>query len=84
MVALANRKIGDLSALPKDPAAALAVVDRFVRSNIMAAEGDRLSLALIIEQASYVFPSVEPGRLSLLASSELVTMLHWAMSPQVK
>jgi AAA+ superfamily predicted ATPase len=84
MVALANRRIGDLSALPKDPAAALAVIDRFVRGNIMAAEGDRLSLALIIDQASYVFPSGEPGRLSLQASSELVTMLNWAMSPQVK
>jgi AAA+ superfamily predicted ATPase len=84
MVALANRRIGDLSALPKDPAAALAAIDRFVRGNIMAAEGDRLSLAVIIDQASYVFPSGEPGRLSLQASSELVTMLNWAMSPQVK
>ena len=84
MVTLANRRIGDLSALPRDPAAALAVIDRFVRGNIMAAEGDRLSLALIIDQASYVFPSGEPGRLSLQASSELVTMLNWAMSPQVK
>jgi SpoVK/Ycf46/Vps4 family AAA+-type ATPase len=50
----------------------------------MAAEGDRLSLAVIVDQASYVFPSGEPGRLSLQASSELVTMLNWAMSPQVK
>ena len=39
MVALANRKIGDLSALPKDPAAAFAVLDRFVRNNIMARGG---------------------------------------------
>ena len=51
MVALANRKVGDLSALPKDPAAALSVIDRFVRSNIMAPEADRLSLALIVDQA---------------------------------
>jgi len=28
MVALANRKVGDLSVLPKDPASALAVLDR--------------------------------------------------------
>ena len=84
MVALANRKIGDLSALPKDPAAAFAVLDRFVRSNIMTAEGDRLSLALIMDQASYIFPSGEPGHLNLQASSQLVTMLNWAMSPQVK
>jgi ATP-dependent 26S proteasome regulatory subunit len=84
MVALVNRKIGDLSALPKDPAAAFAVLDRFVRNNIMAADGDRLSVAVIMDHASYIFPSGEPGRLNLQASSELVTMLNWAMSPQVK
>ena len=84
MVALANKKVGDLSALPKDPAAAFALLDRFVRNNIMAPEEDRLSLAVIIDQASYVFPSGEPGRLNLQASSQLVTMLNWAMSPHVK
>ena len=84
MVTLANRKVGDLSALPKDPAATFALLDRFVRSNIMAAEADRLSLAFILDQASYVFPSGEPGRLNAQASSHLVTMLNWATSPHVK
>ncbi len=84
MVALANRKLGDLAALSKDPAATFAIVDRFVRANIMAAEGDRLSLALIVSQASYLFPAGEPGRLSPQASSQLVTLLNWAMSPHVK
>jgi SpoVK/Ycf46/Vps4 family AAA+-type ATPase len=50
----------------------------------MAPEDDRLSVAVIMDQVSYVFPSGEPGRLSLQASSELVTMLNWAMSPHVK
>ncbi len=84
MVTLANRKVGDLSALPKDPAATFAVLDRFVRTNIMAPEEDRQSLALIMDQASYVFPAAEPGRLNMQASSQLVTMLNWAMSPHVK
>ena len=84
MVTLANKKVGDLSALTKDPAAAFAMLDRFVRNNIMAAESDRLSVAVIMDQASYIFPSGEPGRLNLQASSELVTMLNWAMSPHVK
>ena len=74
MVALANRKVGDLSALPKDPAATFALLDRFVRTNIMAPEADRLSLAFILDQASYVFPSGEPGRLNAQASSHLVTI----------
>jgi AAA+ superfamily predicted ATPase len=84
MVALANKKVGDLSALPKDPAATFAILDRFVRNNIMAPEEDRLSLAVIMDQASYVFPTGEPGRLNMQASSQLVTMLNWAMSPHVK
>ena len=84
MVTLANKRLGDLSALPKDPAATFALLDRFVRNNIMAAEDDRLSLAVILDQASYVFPAGEPGRLSAQASSHLVTMLNWAMSPHVK
>jgi AAA+ superfamily predicted ATPase len=84
MVTLANRKIGDLSVLPKDPAATFALLDRFVRHNIMAAEEDRISVALIMDQASYVFPAGEPGRLSLQSSSQLVSMLNWAMSPHVK
>jgi AAA+ superfamily predicted ATPase len=84
MVALANKRVGDLSALSKDPAAALTLLDRFVRNNIMASEPDRLSVAVIISQASYVFPAAEPGRLNLQASSELVTLLNWAMSPHVK
>ncbi len=84
MVTLANKKLGDLSALPKDPAATFALVDRFVRNNIMAAEDDRRSLALMMDHSSYVFPSGEPGRLNMQASSQLVTMLNWAMSPHVK
>jgi AAA+ superfamily predicted ATPase len=84
MVALANKKVGDLSALPRDPAATFTILDRFVRNNIMAEEGDRLSLAVMMDQASYVFPSGEPGRLNMQASSQLVTMLNWAMSPHVK
>ena len=84
MVTLANRKIGDLSALPKDPGATFALIDRFVRTNLMAEQKDRLSVALVLEQASYVFPAGEPGRLSAQASSQLVTLLNWAMSPHVK
>jgi len=84
MVTLANRKIGDLSAVAKDPASTFAVLDRFVRNNIMARDADRVSFAVILNQASYLFPSGEPGRLSPQASSQLVTVLNWATSPQVK
>src|SRR5204863_7177553 len=76
MVALANRKIGDLSALPKDPAAAFTALDRLVRAKIMGAEADRISVAVIMDQASYVFPAAEPGRLRRQSSAGLVTTLN--------
>src|SRR5215212_8598717 len=44
MVTLANRKLGDLNALAKEPAVTFATLDRFVRANIMAKEEDRLSV----------------------------------------
>src|SRR4051794_11338664 len=85
MVALANRKIGDLSAMAKDPPTAFAAADRLVQGIVMASsDANRISVAIVVDQASYVFPSGEPGRLSLQASSELVQMLNWARSPHVK
>ena len=38
----------------------------------------------MIDQASYLFPAGDPGRLSFSASGLLVTLLSWAMSPHVK
>ena len=84
MVALANKRVGDLTALAKDPSTALTVLDRFVRRNIMAEEDHKLRVAVVIDHASYVVPRGEPGRMSLPTSTHLVTLLNWASSPYVK
>jgi AAA+ superfamily predicted ATPase len=84
MVVAANRRVGDLAAARKDPAAAFAMLDRFVQNNIMAAENDRLSVAVLIDHASFLVPAGEPGRLSLSVSTQVVTLLNWAASPYVK
>ncbi|MCW5977898.1 MAG: ATP-binding protein [Bryobacteraceae bacterium] len=84
MVTLANRKVGDLAAGRKDPATALAMLDRFVQNNIMAGDGERLAAAILIDYASFLVPSGEPGRLSLPAATYLVTLLNWAGSLHVK
>ncbi len=84
MVVLANRKVGDLAAARKDPATAFAMLDRFVQNNVMANEADRVSVAILIDHASFLAPSGEPGRLSAAASTLVVTLLNWAASPHVK
>lgn len=82
MVTLANRRVGDLAALPKDPTKTLAVLDRFVARNIMAADKDRVSVAIVLDHAGFVVPRGD--RVDLATSRHLVTLLNWAASPYVK
>src|SRR6266480_2625636 len=83
MIALANEKVADLSTVKNDPGVVLALLDRFVRNNIVSAD-KAISFAVIIDQASFLFPSGEPGRTSFPAAAMLVTLLNWAKSPHVK
>jgi AAA+ superfamily predicted ATPase len=50
----------------------------------MAEEADRVSAAVVVDHASFLVPAGEPGRLSLTASSHVVTLLNWAASPHLK
>ncbi|HTB10535.1 MAG TPA: AAA family ATPase [Bryobacteraceae bacterium] len=83
MVVRANEKVGDLALARKDPSTTFAMLDRFVQNNIMAGE-DSVSAAILIDHASFLLPSGEPGRLSPAASQQVVTLLNWASSPHVK
>jgi SpoVK/Ycf46/Vps4 family AAA+-type ATPase len=58
-------------------------LDRFVQNNVMAGENN-LSAAILIDHASFLIPSGDPGRLSAAASQQVVTLLNWAASPHVK
>jgi AAA+ superfamily predicted ATPase len=83
MVVRCNEKLGDLAAARKDSATAFALLDRFVQNNIMAGD-ESVSAAILIDHASFLLPSGEPGRLSTAASQQVVTLLNWAASPHVK
>ena len=84
MVALATRRIGDLSTVKNDPGIVFTLLDLFVRENIMSAPERQLSAAVVVSHASYLFPMGEPGHLSASASSMAVTLLNWATSSHVK
>jgi AAA+ superfamily predicted ATPase len=79
-----NQQIFDLSQVKNDPGAVLALLDRFLRANVMAADDRRISTGILIDHASFLFPAGEPGRTSHAASAMLVTLLNWATSPHVK
>ena len=84
MVALATRRIGDLSTVKNDPAIVIGLLDLLVRDNVMAPPEKRLRIGILINQASFLFPAGEPGRTSFAASGMLVTLLNWATSTHVK
>ena len=72
MVALATRRIGDLSTVKNDPGVVFTLLDLFVRENIMSVPEKQLSVAVMVSHASYLFPAGEPGHLSASASGMAV------------
>lgn len=82
MVELANKWLGDLRALPRDPTKGLAALDLLVGKNVMADPEQRIRTAILIDHAGYVAPSGD--RLDLSEQTHLVTLLNWASSPYVK
>ncbi|MGE0546903.1 MAG: ATP-binding protein [Kofleriaceae bacterium] len=82
MVETANKWLGDLRALPRDPTRGLAAIDLFVQKNVMADADDRLNAAILIDHAGYLAPA--GSSLDLAEQTHLVTLLNWASSPYVK
>ncbi len=84
MVPRAHDHMPGIGELANDPAAVFKALDRFVRNTVMAPAEERPRTAVLVEHASYLFPSGEPGRLSFSYAQMLVTLLNWAQSPHVK
>ncbi|MCB1629668.1 MAG: ATP-binding protein, partial [Xanthomonadales bacterium] len=82
MVALLNRRLGDLTRLPKDPVNTLAALDKLVLDLLTDPPGDRPSVALVIDYASFLVPVGD--RLAPASAQNLVTLLNWASNPFVK
>ena len=82
MVTTANKWLGDLRALPRDPTKGLAALDLLVQKIVMADPDKRIRTAVIIDHVGYVAPAGD--RLDLNEQTHLVTLLNWASSPYVK
>lgn len=82
MVSLINRKLGDLSRVPRDPVNTLALLDKLVLDLLTDAPADRPSVAVVIDYASFLVPVGD--RLAPANAQNLVTLLNWASNPFVK
>ena len=61
-----------------EPQAVFAALDRFLIQQLHSPADARRKVALVIDHASFAFPSAEPGSLSLSASSAAVSgELRW-------
>lgn len=67
-----------------EPQAVFAALDRYLIQQLHTPGEQRRKIALIVDQASFVFPYAEPGTLSLSASAAAVTAINWAAAPQVR
>lgn len=67
-----------------EPQAVFAALDRYLIQQLHTAPETRRRIALVVDHASFCFPSSEPGSLSLSASSAAVTCLNWAAAASVR
>jgi AAA+ superfamily predicted ATPase len=67
-----------------EPQAVFAALDRHMIKQLHTPSDDRKRIALLVDQASFVFPSAEPGTLTLSSSAAAVTAINWAAAPQVR
>jgi AAA+ superfamily predicted ATPase len=67
-----------------EPQAVFAALDRFLVKQLHTPGEDRKRVALLVDQASFVFPAAEPGTLTLSSSAAAVTAINWAAAPQVR
>jgi AAA+ superfamily predicted ATPase len=82
MIALMTRRLGDPERLPRDPAAALRLLDEMVLRELLREPTDRKRIAVIFEHAAFLVPNAE--RSQVAQAPQLVTLLNWAASPYVK
>ncbi|MFN8573776.1 MAG: AAA family ATPase [Gemmatimonadaceae bacterium] len=67
-----------------EPQAVFAALDRYLIQQLNTNADARKRVALLVDHASFCFPSAEPGSLSLSASSAAVTALNWAAAASVR
>jgi AAA+ superfamily predicted ATPase len=67
-----------------EPQAIFAALDRYLIQQLHTPGEQRKRIALLVDHASFVFPSAEPGGLTLSASAAVVTCLNWSAAPQVR
>jgi AAA+ superfamily predicted ATPase len=85
MVAALEARIGDAKLWPRDPDAALALIDRLVQQILMATDSTGpASLGVIVEHAQYLVPTAELSQLGGPYGTRLVRLLTWAQDPYIK
>ncbi len=82
MVTLLHRKFGDPAKLKRDPTLTLMALDKLIQKNLLSAAGERLSVAILLDHASFLAPRTPNP--SLADQRHLVTLLNWASSPYIK
>jgi SpoVK/Ycf46/Vps4 family AAA+-type ATPase len=82
MVGLIARKLADPKLLPRDPSTALTLLDRLIQEQLIAEQKDQISIAIVIDYASFVVPGNDRAQAN--SAQHLVTLLNWASNPYVK
>jgi AAA+ superfamily predicted ATPase len=77
-----SERAGSAPSWPRDPDAAIAMIDAILERNLIDPPEQRKRIAVVLDYASYLVPSGEGGSRS--AASRLVRILSWASNPLLR
>ncbi len=77
-----TERLGNASAWPRDPDAAMAAIDAILERNLIDPPEQRKRIAVVLDYAAYLVPAGEAGSRS--AAARLVRILNWASNPLLR
>jgi len=77
-----TERAGSAPAWPRDPDAAIAMIDAILERNLIDPPEQRKRIAVVLDYAAYLVPAGEGGSRS--AAARLVRILSWASNPLLR
>ncbi len=78
-------RMGDAGAWPREPDAALLLIDRFIERNMLEEDpSKRRSVAVLFDYAQYLVPAGDLGGMARSQGANLIRFLGWARNPFIK
>ncbi|MEI6240701.1 MAG: AAA family ATPase [Planctomycetia bacterium] len=79
-----TERLGNAASWPREPDAAIGVIDALLERNLLESPEQRKRIALVLDYAQYLAPAGDAASAARGAAGRLVRMLAWATNPLLR